>query len=78
MKEAPAISLPLWEQYLVYGIALGVADDELEAARLRAPEAVSGSNLYWYGDQGFGGHSSNAISGIERALNGAFSSPSAS
>jgi uncharacterized membrane protein len=79
LEEAPAISLVLWEQFLVYGIALGVAEDVLEAARLRAPEELHrSSSIYWYGDQGYGGHSSNAISGIERALTGSFRPPSSS
>ncbi len=78
LEEAPPISLVLWENYLVYGIALGVADDVLEAARLGAPEAVHDSSLYWYGTHGYGGHSSNAISGIASALSGAFTPPSSS
>ncbi|MBU1865588.1 MAG: DUF2207 domain-containing protein, partial [Actinobacteria bacterium] len=77
LEEAPPIAIGLWEEYLVYAIAFGVADDVLEAARLRAPEALeSESHLYWYGSHGYGGHSSNAISGIERALSGAFAAPS--
>ena len=78
MDEAPVISLPLWEEFLVYGIALGVADDVLEAARFAAPpELEQTSSLYWYGSHGYsGGHSSNAIGGIERALSGAFAAPS--
>ena len=71
LEEAPPIAIGLWEEYLVYAIALGVAEDVLEAARLRAPEVLEDeSSLYWYGNHGFGGHSSNAISGIERALVG--------
>ena len=75
LAEAPAISLPLWEEYLVYGIALGVAEDVLEAARMHAPPELESSSLYWYGSHGYGGHSSNAVSGIEKALTGAFRSP---
>jgi uncharacterized membrane protein len=78
LEEAPSMSLALWEDYLVYGIALGVAEDVLEAARLGAPGEVDQSSLYWYGTHGYGGHSSNAISGIESALNGAFTPPSSS
>ncbi len=77
LEEAPPIALGLWEEYLVYAIALGVADDVLEAARLHAPpELGDTSHLYWYSNHGYGGHSSNAISGIERALTGAFAAPS--
>ncbi|MBK5269290.1 MAG: DUF2207 domain-containing protein, partial [Acidimicrobiia bacterium] len=80
LEEAPALSLGLWEEYLVYGIALGVAEDVLEAARLYAPQDLEQtSSVYWYGSHGYsGGHSSNAISGIESALSGAFAPPASS
>ena len=78
IEEAPPISLVLWEQFLVYGIALGVAEDVLAAARFAAPEAlVETSSIFWYSHQGYyGGHSSNAIEGISRSLSGAFAAPS--
>jgi uncharacterized membrane protein len=78
MEEAPPMSLPLWEEYLVYGVALGVATEVLVAARFVAPEAlVETSQIYWYSHQDdFGGHSSNAIEGISRSLSGAFAAPS--
>ncbi|MDQ3781965.1 MAG: DUF2207 domain-containing protein, partial [Actinomycetota bacterium] len=77
-EEAPAISIALWEEYLVYAIAFGVADEVLTAARIVAPpELQQSSSLYWYGDHGYtSGHSSNAISGIGSSLQGAFSAPS--
>lgn len=80
IEEAPPVSLALWEEFLVYGITLGVADDVLAAARFAAPaELAAESSIYWYGNQGdFGGHSSNAIEGISRSLTGAFASPSSS
>ncbi|MGH9895787.1 MAG: DUF2207 family protein, partial [bacterium] len=37
LEEAPPISLALWDRFLVYAIAFGVAEEVLEAARLRAP-----------------------------------------
>ena len=47
LEEAPPASLELWDTYLVYAIALGVASDVLEAARLKAPPELSErSNLY--------------------------------
>ena len=80
IEEAPPISIALWEEFLVYGITLGVAEDVLAAARFAAPaELVTTSHVYWYGSQGdFGGHSTNAIEGISRALTGAFAAPSSS
>jgi uncharacterized membrane protein len=77
LEEAPPASLALWEEYLVYGIALGVAEDVLEAARLHAPPVVEQSHLYWYGSDGYGGGlTGNAINGIERSLATAFRPPS--
>ncbi|HDL50356.1 MAG TPA: DUF2207 domain-containing protein, partial [Actinobacteria bacterium] len=80
LEEAPAISLTLWDRYLVYAVALGVAEDVLKAARLQAPpELEQQSSLYWYGSQGYsGGHSTNALAGLGSALHGAFSPPSSS
>jgi uncharacterized membrane protein len=47
MEESPPASLALWEQFLVYGIALGVAEQVLEAARLHAPpEVAQGGTFY--------------------------------
>ncbi len=37
LGEKPADSLPLWERYLIYGIAFGLADRVLAAARLHLP-----------------------------------------
>jgi len=78
LEEAPAISLPLWEQFLVYGISLGVAEEVLEQARLHAPvELEQTSSLFWYGHHGYGGGpTQNAFVGLESALSGAFTPPS--
>ena len=80
IEEAPPISIALWEEFLVYGITLGVAEDVLAAARFAAPaELAATSHIYWYGNQGdYGGHSSNAIEGISRSLPGAFAPVSSS
>lgn len=80
LEEAPSISLALWDQFLVYGIALGVAQQVLEQARLVAPvELEQSSSIYWYGNNGFGGGpTQNAFVGLESALSGAFTPPSSS
>ncbi|HEX6302274.1 MAG TPA: DUF2207 domain-containing protein [Acidimicrobiia bacterium] len=80
LEEAPSISLALWDQFLVYGIALGVAEQVLEQARLVAPvELEQSSSIYWYGNNGFGGGpTQNAFVGLESALSGAFTPPSSS
>ena len=78
LEEAPSISLALWDQFLVYGISLGVAEQVLEQARLHAPvELEQTSSLYWYGNHGYGGGpTQNAFVGLESALSGAFTPPS--
>lgn len=78
LEEAPPISLALWDQFLVYGISLGVAEQVLEQARLLAPvELEQTSSLYWYGNNGYaGGPTQNAFVGLESALSGAFTPPS--
>ncbi len=78
LEEAPAISLALWEKFLVYGITLGVAEQVLEQARLHAPvELEQTSSLFWYGNNGYGGGpTQNAFVGLESALSGAFTPPS--
>lgn len=80
LEEAPSISLALWDQFLVYGITLGVAEQVLEQARLYAPVALEeASSLYWYGNHGYGGGpTQNAFVGLESALSGAFTPPSSS
>lgn len=48
LKEAPPASIALWEKFLVYGIAFGLADRVLQAAQLHMPEALQDqSSLYW-------------------------------
>ena len=48
LQEAPPASLALWERYLVYGIAFGIADRVLQGAQIHMPQAVhDASSLYW-------------------------------
>ena len=48
LQEAPPVSLELWEQYLVYGIAFGIAERVLQGAQLHMPEALhEASSIYW-------------------------------
>ena len=48
-----AATLELWERYLVYGIAFGIAERVLQGAQLHMPEALAqASNLYWIGPHG--------------------------
>ena len=57
-QEAPPASLELWERYLVYGIAFGIAERVLQAAHLQMPEELhEQSSIYWIcptGDLGSG------------------------
>ena len=41
LHEAPPASLALWERFLVYGIAFGIADRVLQAAHLYMPEELA-------------------------------------
>ena len=69
-QAAPA-SIAIWDQFLCYGIALGVADRVLEAAQLHAPEELqTTSNVYWINSSGplGSGHSGFAISDISGAV----------
>ena len=48
LEEAPPATLVLWERYLVYGIAFGIAERVLQAAQLHMPEALhDASSVYW-------------------------------
>jgi len=78
IKDAPVISLDLWDRYLVYAITFGVAEEVLEQARLHAPpELETNSSIFWFGHYGYTvGHTENAFAGLESALSGAFSPPS--
>ncbi|HET9460932.1 MAG TPA: DUF2207 domain-containing protein [Gaiellaceae bacterium] len=48
LQEAPPATLALWERYLVYGIAFGIAERVLQGAQLHMPEAIhDASSIYW-------------------------------
>ena len=50
---APPATLELWERFLVYGIAFGIAERVLQGAQLHMPEALAqASTLYWIGPHG--------------------------
>ena len=40
LKEAPPATLELWERFLVYGIAFGIAERVLQGAQLHMPEEL--------------------------------------
>lgn len=45
LADKPADTLPLWERYLIYGIAFGIAERVLEAAKISFP-AITDSSVY--------------------------------
>jgi uncharacterized membrane protein len=45
LADKPADTLPLWESYLIYGIAFGIAERVLEAAKVSFP-GISSSPVY--------------------------------
>jgi uncharacterized membrane protein len=49
LHDAPAASLALWETYLVYAIAFGLARRVLGGAELYRLEELSGSPIFWLG-----------------------------
>ena len=61
LQEAPPATLDLWERYLVYGIAFGIAERVLQGAQLHMPEAIhEASTIFWIspgGDLGSGASS---------------------
>jgi uncharacterized membrane protein len=58
LQEAPPATLDLWERYLVYGIAFGIAERVLQGAQLHMPEEIhEASTIFWIspgGDLGSG------------------------
>ena len=75
LAEAPPATLALWERYLVYGIAFGIAERVLQGAQLHMPEALhEASSIYWIspgGDLGSGATSlsiGDLASGFGNAL----------
>ena len=80
VEESSPASLALWEQFLVYGIALGVAEQVLEAARLHAPPEISeGGRFYGPGIVGsISGPYVFSFSDLENDFSEAFTPPSSS
>jgi uncharacterized membrane protein len=78
VEDSPPASLALWEQFLVYGIALGVAEQVLEAARLHAPpEIAQGGSFYRpVYDGSISGPDGFLLSSLENDFSSAFSPPS--
>lgn len=94
VNEVPVGHLALYERYLVYAVALGVADELLEGLRMRVPEMVDQGSGFagWYigssnhggfdggSESGFGGLTSISTFASEMSsnLSSAFSPPSSS
>ena len=66
IKEHPPESIVVWNKYLVYGTALGVADEVYKAMKLYEPNIHEndyyGSDLYWF-------HSYAGLSMMHSAFN---------
>ena len=53
LAEAPPVSLELWERYLVYGIAFGIAERVLQGAHLHMPQELHDqSSIFWISPNG--------------------------
>jgi uncharacterized membrane protein len=81
LQEAPPATLELWERYLVYGIAFGIAERVLQGAHLLMPEELHNqSTIYWIsptGDLG-SGPSALAISDLSSGFGSALAPPGSS
>jgi uncharacterized membrane protein len=79
LGEAPPASLALWERFLVYGIAFGIAERVLQAAHLYMPEELArASSVYWIspnGDLGSGA-TSMSIGDLSSGFGSALAPPS--
>ena len=63
LDEAPPATLALWERFLVYGIAFGIADRVLQGAQIHMPEALhEASTIYWISPGGDLGSGPSSIS----------------
>jgi uncharacterized membrane protein len=56
LRDTPAASLELWERYLVFAVAFGLADRVLEGAGLYRLEGLARSPLFWLGAGGGAPH----------------------
>jgi len=74
MKEYPPESVAVWNDYLVYATALGVADKVEKAMKMHLPaETLERENVYYY--HHYGGYTSMS-QGLSTALNYSSSSSS--
>ena len=81
LQEAPPATLELWERFLVYGIAFGIAERVLQGAQLHMPQELHDqSSIYWitpYGDLGSGA-TSLGIGDLSAGFGSALTPPSSS
>ena len=81
LQEAPPATLELWERFLVYGIAFGIAERVLQGAHLLMPaELHDQSTIYWItptGDLG-SGPSALAIGDLSSGFGSALTPPRSS
>jgi uncharacterized membrane protein len=81
LEESPPASLALWERFLVYGIALGVAEQVLQAARLHVPPEIAEEGGPFY-IPGYDGSvilpDGLSLSNLENDFSRAFTPPSSS
>ena len=62
LQEAPPATLELWERFLVYGIAFGIAERVLQGAQLHMPEELHDqSTIYWISPTGDLGSGASAL-----------------
>jgi uncharacterized membrane protein len=82
LQEAPPATLELWERYLVYGIAFGIAERVLQGAHLHMPrELHDRSSIYWITPMGGNlgsGPTALAISDLSAGFGSALTPPSSS
>lgn len=82
LQEAPPATLELWERFLVYGIAFGIAERVLQGAQLHMPEALHDqSSIYWITPVGGNlgsGPTALAISDLSSGFGSALTPPSSS
>ena len=81
LDVAPPATLALWERFLVYGIAFGIAERVLQGAQLHMPEELAeSSSIYWispHGDLGSGA-SALAIGDLSAGFGSALAPPASS
>ena len=81
LEDAPPASLELWERYLVYGIAFGLAERVLRAAQLHMPvELHDRSAIYWIDSHGSlgSGPTSFGIADLVSSLGSSMTPPASS